>query len=419
MPQSAAVISAVQPYPADAGKKVVLTGFIEYLVDRLGSENVHYVLVGSDPAPEFPIRLHRISGPSVASALGSVMTRALLGRSSLQESLLRSRAVGAAISHTLGDVGSDLEIYDTVRMGQYAETDTPARQICYLDDLFSHRYQSMLRAAQMFPDVDIAPLGNFATHVPALLRPLAANNIAQEWLLRAERRLVRRSEDASTARFSKVVLMNESEAALLRARTGAAADRVRSVPPLITEPVWSRDYRGAPEFVFLGLLSLPHNDDGLRAFLASVWPRVLAAQPRAKLRVIGKDPRPSLLEEVARHGDSVVLEGYVDDLGAVLGRAAALINPLRFGSGIKLKIIEALGRGVPVISTTVGADGVATGAEVGVLVSDDHEEMAVSLLDTTAPHVNAELSAAAREHFQRSYARTAVFDCYDRVFGLS
>lgn len=419
MPQSAALLSAVQPYPADAGKKVVLAGFVEYLVDRLGSENVHYILIGGEPAPKFPTRLHQIPGPSVAAALGNVMSRAAIGRASLQESLLRSRTVGTMISRTLDGVRADLEIYDTIRMGQYAQTSGSAQQICYLDDLFSHRYDSMLRATRTFPDVDIAPLGNFATHVPARLRPLATNKVSQELLLRAERRLVRCSEDASAAQFSSVLLMNESEAALLRGRTASPDGRVRSVPPLINEPRFFRDYHGAPEFVFLGLLSLPHNDDGLRAFLTDVWPKVRSAQPQAVLRVIGKDPRPGLLDEVARLGDSVVLEGYVDDLGALLGRAAALINPLRFGSGIKLKIIEGLGRGVPIVSTTIGADGVAVGADQGVLVSDDNDEMADLLLDLTRPDRNAELAAAAHEHFRRCYARTAVYDCYDRAFGGS
>jgi glycosyltransferase involved in cell wall biosynthesis len=137
------------------------------------------------------------------------------------------------------------------------------------------------------------------------------------------------------------------------------------------------------------------------------------------LRVIGKDPRPGLLDQIARHGDSVVLEGYVDDLGALLGRAAALVNPLRFGSGIKLKIIEGLGRGVPIVSTTIGADGVAVGADQGVLVSDDNDEMANLLLDLTRLNRNSELAAAAHEHFRRCYARTAVYDCYDRAFGGS
>lgn len=418
MPKSAAIVSAVDPYPTNAGKKVVLAGFNEYLADRLGAGNVHYLMVGGPADAAFPVQVHPLPRPHPISAVGSVLTRTVTGRASLQESLLRSRTVGTAIRRTLERIDPDVEVYDTIRMAQYAPNDRRGRQVCYLDDLFSERYQSMLHAADQYPDVDINPLGNFATHVPRPLRPLAGHRSGQRLLLTIEKGLVRRSEDRDAARFNTTLLMNETEAQLLRSRAGLDRTRVSSIPPLITEPSGSRAYRGAPEFVFLGLLSLPHNDDGLRSMLSDVWPRVRSARPDATLRVIGREPRPGLMDEVSRHGDSVILEGFVPDLGEILSRAAALVNPLRFGSGIKLKIIEALGRGVPVISTTIGADGVATGEAEGILVADDHTETAELLLGLTDVRRNAALSQAAREHFTRRYSRTAVFECYDKAFRL-
>lgn len=418
MPKSAAIVSAVDPYPTTAGKKVVLAGFTEYFADRLGSDNVHYLMVGGQPAPTFPVPLHPLPRPHVCSAAGSVLTRTLTARSSIQESLLRSRRVGTAIRRTLERLAPDLEVYDTIRMAQHASTDRRAHQVCYLDDLFSERYRSMLRAAERYPEVDIDPLGNFADHVPRPLRPLAAHPAGRRVLLTVEQALVRRSEDRDAARFPVSLLMNEAEAQLLRNRVGhTGTARVSSIPPLIATPSGSRAYQGSSEFVFLGLLSLPHNDDGLRSFLTDVWPRVRATRPEATLHVIGRDARPALIDAVA-HGDGVHLAGFVPDLDEILGRAAALVNPLRFGSGVKLKIIEALGRGVPIVSTTIGADGVATGADAGILVSDDHAQTAELLVGLTDVRRNAAVSAAARDHFAMRYSRSAVFDCYDRVFGL-
>ncbi|WP_280833396.1 glycosyltransferase family 4 protein [Mycolicibacterium frederiksbergense] len=419
MPKSAAIVSAVDPYPTNAGKKVVLAGFNDYFAQRLGANNVHYLMVGGPANPEFPVRVHSLPRPRVMSAVGNVLAKAATGRVSIQEALLRSRALGTAIRRTLDSIDPDLEVYDTIRMAQHAPTHRRDRQVCYLDDLFSERYQSMLRTAERYPDVDINPLGNFATHVPRPLRPLAAHPWGQQLLLTVEQGLVRRSEDRDARRFSATLLMNETEAGLLRHRIRSATAPVLSIPPLIAEPSGARAYRGAPEFVFLGLLSLPHNDDGLRSFLSDVWPLVRSARPDATLRVIGRDPRPGLIDEAARHGGSVIMEGFVPDLGEILGRAAALVNPLRFGSGVKLKIIEALGRGVPVVSTTVGADGVAAGDDEGILVCDDHPEMADLLLGATDLRRNDALSAAAREHFARRYSRAAVFECYDRTFGLA
>ena len=105
---------------------------------------------------------------------------------------------------------------------------------------------------------------------------------------------MRRSEDRTARRFRRCLLVNSGEAAALSRRTGVAAARIMSVPPLVTTPPSPvRRYAGAPEFVFLGELGLPHNDDGLRWFLTSVWPVVLGKRPDARLRVIGREARPA------------------------------------------------------------------------------------------------------------------------------
>ncbi|MCV7217451.1 glycosyltransferase [Mycobacterium crocinum] len=414
-----ALISAVDPYPTDAGKKVVLAGFIDYLTERHGQDNVHYIKVGVAPQQQFPVRVHVVPGPSRREVLGNLMTRVSTGRASLQEAFLGSPQTAAGIADILERISPDLQIYDTVRMAQYAPDQIAAEQVCYLDDLFSERYDRMLQAAEKFGDINVSPLGNFAEHVPAKLRPLATHRRSQTMLLRAERSLVRRSEDRTARRFRRSLLVNADEANVLMERTDLGADRIQSIPPLITVPAGpERDYNGAPEFAFLGLLSLPHNDDGLRSFLETAWPLILKRHPDARLRIIGREARPELLALAATLGDSVVMEGYVPDLGAALSGVAALVNPLRFGSGIKLKVIEALGRALPVVSTPIGAEGFASGPGTGVLIGRQPAELAELLCSLTDRGINAEISAQAREHFRTTYSRSAVFAAYDTAFSV-
>ena len=414
------LVSAVDPYPTDAGKKVVLAGFLEYFRERFGPHNVHYLMVNGAPAPDFPVTLHPLPKVRRRAQLAAVAGRVPTGRATLQEALLYSPQVRKAVCEMRASVGPSLEIYDTIRMAQYADPDHADQQICYLDDLFSERYAGMLAAAENYPDVQIRPLGNFAEHVPGPLRPLADSKVPQRALLRMEAALARRSEDHAALRFRRNLLVNEGEATRLARRVSdrGRAD-VMAVPPLVTAPEYRpRNYAGAPEFVFVGLLSLPHNEDGVRSLLTEVWPMVLARLPKARLRIIGRDCGPELRAAAARFGESVTLEGYVDDLTEVLCSAAGLVNHLRFGSGIKLKVIEALGRGLPVVSTSVGADGFAAGAENGILPADSGAEFADALAALTDPAHNREVSDGARAHFASTFARGAVFDCYDKAFTL-
>lgn len=417
-----AVLSLVDPYPTDSGSKVVLAGFLEYLAARVGPANVHYLLVGgrtADSADDFPVQLHELPCPGIVDRLRSVITHAATGRQSLQEAIVRSPKVGAAVTELLHHLSPQLEIYDTVRVGQYAGPRRGARQVCYLDDLFSERYRLMLATLRDYPDADLQPLGTFARQVPGPLRPLATRRAGQQVLLRAEHRLIRRSEDRAAHRFDTCLLVNPGEAQRLQARAGVGAGRVRSVPPLVAQPrQGTRDYRGAPEFVFLGLLSQPHNDDGVRSFLSRVWPELLRHRPDARLRIVGRAPRPELTELAARL-DGVSLEGFVPDLGQVLGGSAAMINHLRFGTGIKIKVIEALGRGLPVISSPIGADGIASGPDTGVFVGEDVGRTVETMLALTDPEFNRVASKAAEAHFVRCYSRQAAFASYDRAFGFA
>lgn len=413
------MISAVNPYPTDAGKKVVLAGFVDYFADRYGADNVHYIKVGRPPSGDFPVVLHVVPGPDRGDVVRTVATRVTTGRASLQEAFLASRRTMAAIRRVLGEIQPGLQVYDTVRMAQYAPDEVAASQICYLDDLFSERYDRMLEAAMRYPDVEIRPLGNFAEHIPPRLHPLATHRVSQLALLRLERRLVRRSEDRTARRFARCLLVNADEAALLERRVGTAPGRIQSVPPLVNiVGSTERRYQGAPEFVFLGLLSLPHNDDGLQYFLRAVWPLVLAKMPDAQLRVIGREASSNLLRLTAALGDSVTVEGFVPDLGDALDRAAVLVNPLRFGSGIKLKVVEALGRALPVVSTPIGAEGIDSGPGTGVLVASEPAETAELLCSLTSVEWNAQVSGEAMAHFASTYSRQSVFEVYDSAFTL-
>ena len=419
--RSVAVISVVDPYPADSGKKVVLDGFLSFLADRVGAENVHYLLVGgraADAPAGFPVVLHELAGAPMREKLASVFTRCTTGRSSLQEALTRSATVQQAITETLRELDVDLEIYDTVRLGQYADEHSRAHQVCYLDDLFSERYRMMLDWMRRHPEQDMQALGTFAEHVPGKLRKIADSPWVKRGLLAFEQRTIRRSETKAARRFATSVLVNEREAATLAERATVDAERVQAVAPLVAESTTERDYTGAAEFAFVGLLSQPWNEDGLRSFTEQVWPELLRRRPDARLRVIGKQAPQWLTDLAAAQPQNVILEGFVADLDSVLSSAAAMINPARFGTGVKIKVMEALGRSLPVVSSPLGADGVESGPGTGVLTPDTVEETVQELLRLTDVEENRLESKAAAVHFARRYRREAAFAGYSRAFGF-
>lgn len=418
----AAVISAVTLSPADNGKSVVINGFLRHLVDRLGAENVHYLHIGTHlteiPADLAGLRVHELGRPGRRDLVGSALVHAGLRRRSLQESFTASPAVATAVRWTLASIDADLEVIDTVRMAQHVRPESPtrARRVLYLDDLFSVRYQRMLEVLEN-DDSGFDPLGQFSGFIPRPLQFLTRQRISRDTLLRIEARRVARSERRAARDSDLPLLLNHHEADQLEREIGV---EVAVVPPLLTsQEVKGYHWSGRPDFAFVGLLSIPHNHDGVVWFLEEVLPRLLELRPDARLHLIGRGAGGTLEQAAHRWPNHVILHGFVNDLDAALSGMAALITPLRFGSGIKIKTLDALARGLPVVTTGVGAEGIVAQSRPGIRIADDPAEFAAELAALADPDHHRRESVGATSTFTELFAPEPVKRVYDRVFGTS
>ncbi|MEO5924475.1 MAG: glycosyltransferase [Bryobacteraceae bacterium] len=115
---------------------------------------------------------------------------------------------------------------------------------------------------------------------------------------------------------------------------------------------------GREPFTMLFLGSFRHlpNVEALQWFLKEVFPRIRAAEPRAKLVIVGSDPPP---RHSLRDAEAIEMVGFVEDVREPLARYSVFVCPILAGSGIRVKLLEAFAAGIPVVSTRVGAEGLA------------------------------------------------------------
>lgn len=123
-----------------------------------------------------------------------------------------------------------------------------------------------------------------------------------------------------------------------------------------------------PTITFFGGFDWLPNRDALRWFIDSVMPEILEAIPAVVLQVIGKNVPDDLK---LRGSKNIVFRGFVDDLQQAVQDSIAVIAPIRIGGGIRLKILESFAMRVPVISTTVGCEGIECSNGHDILIADD------------------------------------------------
>jgi GT2 family glycosyltransferase len=214
-------------------------------------------------------------------------------------------------------------------------------------------------------------------------------------------------ERATWRRSDGVLYPSEDEAAQVRALEPAVD--ARAVTPYAYEHFADEAFvEGRGDLLFVAGFAHPPNVDAACWLVESIMPRVWERRPDARLSLVGSNPTSEVL---ALAGDRVEVTGFVDDaeLQRRYAQARVAVVPLRYGAGVKSKVVEALQQGLPLVTTSVGAQGLP-GVEATCEVADDETALAAHLLellgDDAAWRRQSRLGAAyARAHFSRDTLR--------------
>jgi glycosyltransferase involved in cell wall biosynthesis len=165
----------------------------------------------------------------------------------------------------------------------------------------------------------------------------------------------------------------------------------------------------AQTVLFSGHLAYLPNIDAVDWLLTEIWPEVLRQRPRARLIIAGRDPGEAMRTAVARARGVELCVNPVS-MNVVASRASVTVAPLRLGSGTRVKILESLAWGLPLVSTAAGAEGIDVVDGEHVLLRDSAQEFAegvVRLLSDEA--LWGRLRLAGRQLVGERYS-------WDRVF---
>jgi len=248
---------------------------------------------------------------------------------------------------------------------------------------------------------------------------ISEKNPLKRWILKREARTLIAFEKETCEQFDHVVWVSDNDLDALR-RAGRQGGRTltrSSVIPICVDPC---DRQPIPadsarqRITFLGGMHWPPNAEGINWFIREVWPSVAKSRPDTVLTIIGKNP-PRLAP--GSFPGKIDTPGFVANLDRYLAESAAFIVPLHSGGGMRVKILDAWCWGLPVISTTIGAEGLKTVHGENVLLADQPASFADATLEVLQnPPTARRLRENGRVTVESHYDWRKVYRSWDSIY---
>jgi polysaccharide biosynthesis protein PslH len=259
-------------------------------------------------------------------------------------------------------------------------------------------------------------MGRLKNKAPFYLKPVLAQ----------EQRQIKKYEGRIVSEFEYTLAVTDIDRELLldAAQTikgpAVAAERIITIPIAVDTMQLQAVARQSDTFniVTIGTLHYQPNADGIRWFINEVFPLIRTELPAVSLTIIGKNP-PADIARLATIDQNVNVTGYVEDLVPYLEKASLMVVPVRTGGGMRVRILEAFSRAIPVVTTTTGLEGIDARPGEDVLVADQPDLFAKEVIRlATDPNLQAALSTNGRRLAETKYDWLKVLGHLDTIYGL-
>jgi len=236
----------------------------------------------------------------------------------------------------------------------------------------------------LFPSVNVPTLSRpsvlFQHNVEAVIWRRHAETQSgrlTRMLFRSQWRRMAAFERLACGRYDAIVAVSPQDRSIFE--RDYAVPMVRDIPTGVdTEYFRPSNVAMKPEpyhLVFSGSMDWLPNDDAIKYFVRMILPKIRASCPEVVLTVVGRKPFPALTA-LSREDPNIRVTGRVDDVRPFLERAAVYVIPLRIGGGTRLKVFEAMAMEKPVVSTSIGVEGLPVVHGTEVLIADEPDAFA-------------------------------------------
>jgi len=400
--KTVAILTTKKLFPPEDGRADIIRKIVEMFDD-----DPHYTVIVVSLVPQPPTPVPSFTLLTVESRISywSVFVSVIRGLP-LQVALFSNPGISRAIREQLRGAAVDIVVADMTRTAMIALRIPAAKRILDMDDRLSKRYHRQLKEKN-----SVVHLGKKPEFLPSFIHKVLP--FLQKQILWYETKRMRAYESSIVKEFDWTVLVSDKEAKELAEQTGCAS--VVSIPNYVEFSRHERRTADRPIIIFFGNLASAHNLDGAMYVVKEIFPLIRAEVNEAELWIVGRAIPKEFGSMPASSG--IVVYSDVEDVSDYLSQASVCLCPLRYGSGIKTKILEAFAHGIPVVTNWVGAEGIPRADEC-MYIKDTPAEIArqvVAILDERDGH--SEKVKAGYEVLQEYFSKKIVKEKWQSIFG--
>ena len=370
-------------YPVNDGRKVVLYNYCKGLVEQHNCEVRLFSLVEGEnkeiKQPDFISKVYFGSLPNKFEKIKNLIIKSIiLNKWPLQVSLYYSTKSKKQLNQIIEEYKPNVVICDMARTAEYLKDldDSKFNKILDMDDLLSKRYYRQVESNMISSN----SIGAYFDKLPRGIKKIANSNIIMKKVILKEAKLLSKYEVNISKYYKSVIFVSPIEAKEFNKKINycksiditIGVDYCYFSQNVVTE-------KKDNHIVFLGNMYVAHNVDSVNFFLNDIFPSILKQIPSCIFRIVGRCP-----DEYKRYlekNKNIEVTGEVNDIRKYVQECTVAVAILKYGSGIKTKILEIMAIGTPIITNKIGKEGIDIVNNNEVILENDNSKLAGKIVE--------------------------------------
>lgn len=265
------------------------------------------------------------------------------------------------------------------------------------------------------------------SHIPKVIVPCDANSLAVYQLYRKSWNpltklsyltrwvMLKNFERNMYTKFDKCVVVSPKDREALKSHLPNLDISV--IPNGVNSEYFKPNdqHRRNENIIFTGIMSFPPNVDAILYFCRDIFPLIQKKKGNVKLYIVGKDPVNKVKK--LSNNKNITVTGYVPDIRSYISKCAVYVCPMRIGTGIKNKILEAMAMGIPIVATSASVEAIGVSPNRDIIIADDPKEFAMQTMRLlNDKELRMRLVKNARKLVETKYSWESTIAKYERVY---